>query len=418
MSMARRLVPLVTLALGLAACSESTAPGTGGTPTRIAALPRAVSGDERTAIDATTRFGTALLRTVAAARPADGNTVVSPLSVSMALGMTMNGARGATLDAMRRTLGFGDAALEQVNAGYRDLLPMLAGLDRSVTYTLANGIWAEDAFRLDPTYVTRVGDVFGAQVARRDFAAPATLAEVNGWVRDRTGGRIPTILDAIRPDELLLLANAVHFKGNWRTRFDAARTANAPFTVAPGRTTTVRMMRAEGADFRVGRVGRTTVLELPYGGDAWVMTIVMPETGTLPALVDSLDATRWGAYVAALGPVRPGTVVEFPRFRTEVSLSLRDALSAMGMGSVFGPSDFSGLSPDGVGLAISRVVHRTFIDVDEQGTEAAAATVVGVFPVCACNDDVRVDRPFLFAIRERLSGTILFLGTIADPRAP
>jgi serpin B len=417
-------VSALALALGLAACADSAGPGT-RTPERIQALPRTITGAERTAIDASTRFGLALLRTTADSVPADSNNLVSPLSASVALGMAMVGARDSTFEQMRRALGFTADDTAAIRAGYRDLLPMLARLDDRVTYTLANHAWVDRGFPLVPTFLPQLDSVFAARASTADFRdEQGTLRTINDWVRDRTNGRIPSILEALRPNDVFVLANALYFKGRWREQFDAAKTADAPFTIAPGRTTTVRMMQARANEMRAGRVGATRVVELPYGGGAWVMTIVMPPAGELPALVRALDEGAWRRYVQSLDSVLPGSSIELPRFRAERTHRLPWALARLGMRDAFddNAADFRGISPlarTDANVYLSQVAHRVFVDVNEEGTEAAAATaVVGAIRVSAATTHVRIDAPFLFAIRERFSGTLLVLGTISVPMVP
>lgn len=413
-----RIAAWLALAGACAACAgDPSAPV--GAPPRITTLPRPLSSSELAVIGASNRFSSALLRAVNASRALDSNVFVSPLSATMALGMTMNGAAGTTFDEMRATLGFGTLPREEILRSYRDLIALLRGLDRRVDFRIANAIWTATQFMaaVDPAFLTESQDYFGAKVAALDFSSPAALTAINGWVKAETNGRIERILDKIGPDLVMILGNAIYFKGDWRDAFPKGATKNAPFTTARGATVQVPMMTRTGPG-RVGGVGGRTVVESGYGGDAFAMTVILPAEGeSVDELVTALTPEEWSAQVASL---RDSEVeLTLPRFTLEWEARLNDELQAMGMRTAFIPrgADFTRLSPtEGRRLYIDFVKQKTFVAVDEVGTEAAAVTVVGIELVSAPQRaTVRVDRPFVFAIRERLSGTILFVGKIVDP---
>jgi serpin B len=248
-----------------------------------------------------------------------------------------------------------------------------------------------------------------------------TKAQVNGWVKEKTNGRIPTIVEEVHPDDVMYLINAIWFKGSWRSQFDPAATHDAPFATAAGGPQTVRMMTQEvdsSAGFRAYADAEVEAGELPYGNGAFAMTIVMPREGRdLAALEASLTQERWNAIVGGLAP-RTGWDVALPKFTLTYERELKDDLAALGMPDAFDPSraDLSGMSPD-ARLFIGFVKHKTFVLVDEEGTEAAAVTNTGI-RVTSLPPGFRVNRPFIFAIRERLSGTILFLGRITSIPQP
>jgi serpin B len=295
---------------------------------------------------------------------------------------------------------------------------MLRGLDAGVEFRIANSIWTDDGFPVEPAFLATTRQFFDARVESLDFASPSSLATINGWVNEATAGKIPTILDEIRPDELMFLINAIYFKGSWRERFDPARTRDDQFTTRAGGRVTVKMMSREGK-VRLGATADAQVADLGYGGDAFAMTIVLPNEGrNVDELIAGMTPERWTQLVSQLAE-RERIPVSLPRFRIEWSAELNEHLKALGVRHAFSEttSDFSRLSPMGRqpgGLVITRVKQKTFVDVNEEGTEAAAATSVGIGPTSAPLP-FRVDRPFLFAIRERLSGTILFVGKIVDP---
>ncbi len=308
---------------------------------------------------------------------------------------------------------------EDVLASSRDLITMLRGLDPKVDFRIANSIWYRQQFApaIAPAFLAEASQYFDATTKGLDFAAPASLTTVNDWVKTSTNGKIPSIVDHFSDELVMLLINAIYFKGDWREGFDRTKTVAGPFTLASGATVQVPMMHRK-AMARAGVVGGRTVVELGYGGDAFAMSIVLPREGeSVNTLVDSLGSTGWASALS------PPTTIEveltMPRFALSWEAELNESLQAMGMRQAFQArgADFTRLSPTaGHDLFISFVKQRTFVDVNEVGTEAAAATAVGIsFVSLPQTMVVRVDRPFVFAIRERLSGTLLFLGKIVEP---
>jgi len=404
------------MALVVASCTRST-DGTSAVQPLITALPRALSGDEQIAATATTNFGLALFRTVNARTARDSNLALSPASASLALGMLMVGSEGETLDQVRRTLGFGSRPVADVAASYKALIPLLTTLDPSVKMAFANSAWFDTGSPPSTTFRQTLTDAFGARIEALPFAAPSTLTTINGWVSSATNARIPTIIDELDPDAIAVLINAIYFKGQWRAKFDLAQTRAADFRVSATSTIRVPTMSSATGLVRLSQ-GSTVVGELPFGGDAFVMTLVMPPAGTLESFVDSLTPARWQALLARL-PLQSNTLlVQLPKFRLEVTRKLNEDLAALGMPSPFVRAQFDPMfqSPAS-NRAISQVVQKVFVDVNEEGAEAAAVTAVGIIPV-SLPPALIVDRPFLFAIRDRLSGTILFLGKVVRPATP
>jgi serine protease inhibitor len=335
----------------------------------------------------------------------------------MALGMTMNGARGETLDEMRATLGFAGMSQEEINASYRDLIAMLLKLDGSVEMRIANALWVQEGFPLHAPFVAATRDSFGAEATELDLRDPASLGTINSWVDRSTNGRIRKILDEVDPDIVLYLMNAIYFKGTWTQQFDERQTQPAPFRRADGTQRTVQMMHLRQADVLAYGSPEVQVVDLPYGREAFSMTLVLPaEDRTLDSLVGSLDATQWQAWIDGLQPRKLD--IFLPRFRLEYERTLNETLQALGMARLFQPhvADLTGISPARQDLYVGEVRQKTFLEVNEKGTEAAAVTSVGVMPT-SLPPSFRADRPFLLVIRERLSGTILFLGAIGAPES-
>ncbi|MEJ2186234.1 MAG: serpin family protein [Gemmatimonadota bacterium] len=400
-----------------AGCNQSTGPD--GPPARIEALPRQLSVAEQEVISRSNDFAFELLRRVRAQR-ASPNTFLSPLSASMALGMTLNGAASATFDSMRATLGFEGLTQGEINRSYHDLADLLTSLDPKVVLLIANATFADQGYSFLPSFFDSVTTWFDAEARTLDFADPSSVDVINGWASDHTEGLIPQVLDEIDPDEILFLLNAVYFKGDWTSQFDKAKTAPAPFTLADGSQVQVETMNGKLAA-GVHGTGDALVGELPYGGQAFVMDVVVPRgDATLDDVLASLDAQTWADWTGSMpedyGKAQDLTVA-LPKLTLKTDDTLNSPLSDMGMGIAFDAAraDFSRMLPDG-GLYIDFVKQNTYLKVDEEGTTAAAVTTVGVGIVSA-PPAIVVDRPYLLVIRERLSGTILFIGAIGDPRA-
>lgn len=399
-------------------CQDGTGPRGNGPPAPITALPRQLTAGERSLVTAGNQFGFGLLRELTRATPGE-NVFLSPLSASMALGMTMHGADGETHDEMRSALGFGSSSREEILRSFRDLIGMLRTLDARVDFRIANSIWYRDTFgaSIESAFLNDARVWFDATVSSLDFASPTAPVTINDWVRTNTNGKIDRIIDRIASETVMFLMNAIYFKGDWRQAFDKAKTASAPFRTDDGRTRTIPLMQRTDT-MRAGVLDGRTIVDLGYGGDAFTMTLVLPRSGeTADALVASLSPAWWAQATAALRTQR--VELAMPKFTLTWEDTLNAPLKALGMRKAFQPreADFTRISSTmGRELHVSFVRQKSYVDVHELGTEAAAVTVVGVDVVSLPQRLVaRFDRPFVFAIRERLSGTILFLGKLAEP---
>jgi serpin B len=407
-----RLLSLLPLAApALAACGDLG-------PAPISELPRPLTVAEESLVEADNRFAFKLFREVNAQDTSEGNIFISPLSVGMALGMTYNGAAGTTRDAMQQTLELQGMTLQEVNEAYRSLIDLLRTLDPRVEFTLANSIWHREEIEIVPDFLDRNQQYFDAQVTGLDFADPTATNTINAWVNEQTRGKIREIVaPPIDPLTIMFLINAIYFKGDWTRQFDRDRTHDAAFQLADGGETTVQMMTHDGEvplQIVFDADALVTVADLSYGGQAYSMTIVMPwEVSGIEGLVEGLDQSRWSGWIAALDST--AMLVSLPKFTLEYEMTLKDVLKALGMEEAFTENaDFTNLYR-GLGRAfISDVKHKTFVDVNEEGTEAAAVTSVEV-GVTSAPPSIYVDRPFVFVIRERYSGTILFMGKMLDP---
>jgi serpin B len=405
---------LLALAALVTACGGSGDPaGPGGTVDSLPALPRALSASEQAGVAAGNDFSLRLLQQAAATR--SGNLLLSPLSVSVALGLTMNGAEGQTLDQMRSTLGWGARPRAEVNTAYRDLMALLPTLDSTVVIRTANGIWLRAGYTVDAGFAADAQQFFGAPI--RTAATPQAMFDaVNAWGNEQTLGLVPRVLDTPPPDDLLvLLANAVYFNGAWRDRFDPTKTQPGPFRLESGQQVTVPLMKRSGR-FRGWQGDGLVAAELAYGNSAYQMLLLKPESGTVGTLAARLDTALLGRVVRGLGPMGDQADVVLPRFKVAGSLELKPDLEAMGMPRAFSDAaQFPRLIQE-VASKLVFVRHGVSVEVDERGTRAAAVTVVGGGPT-SMPPNFRFDQPFIFLIRERFAGTVLFAGVVRDPRA-
>lgn len=363
----------------------------------------------------------------------DGNLLVSPYSVSLALAMVYLGAEGETAAQMAEVLGFDHDPADLATA-FRDLSDEMvergnAEADKETGQaarglSIANTLWGESTFPFSRTYLDTLNDEFGAGLELVAFSEDPDGArdEINDWVADHTKDRIEDIVPegAITTDTRLVLANAIWFSGAWSSAFSADNTDDGEFTLLDGETVTVPFMRQTESYPYVAGEGFQAV-ELPYDGSGFAFTVLVPDAGEFDAFEASLDQVALDAILADLQGVE--VRLQLPRFSFDYDANLSDTLKALGMTDAFDGNlaDFTGMvdgdTPNP--LVIGGVLHKAFIDVNEDGTEAAAATVVMMEATSAQPDaepvELVVDRPFVFAIRDAESGTVLFLGRVLDP---
>ena len=403
----RRAGLAVCLLIAVGACaSDPVAPST------LTALPRPLTDAEQFIGSAANGFSFDLLQQVNADER-DANVFISPLSASMALGMTLNGAAGATADEMRHALGFGVMSQQSINEGYRGLIALLRGLDRGTELRVANAIFYRQDFPFERSFLETGKTWFNAEVRGLDFDAPASLQAVNDWVSRSTNTKIPRIIERIDAHDVMYLINAVYFRGSWRSRFYPRLTADASFHALGGATQSTKLMHQK-APLRYFETADFQAVDLLYGNSAFAMTVLLPKPGKdVNALAEGLTDASWSEWTDRFEETEVD--LHLPKLRVEYERTMNDDLKALGMRLAFENADFTRMSPAGTSLYISKVMQKTFVDIHEEGTEAAAATAVVIAdraaPVPAA---MRVDRPFLFAIRERFSGTILFIGKIVS----
>ena len=323
----------------------------------------------------------------------------------------MNGAAGDTWSQMREVLGLGGLTEEEINAAYASLMELLVGLDPAVETAVGNSVWIRLGFPVYADFLAVVSEFFDAEAEELDFNSPEAPERINGWVEAATNGHIEDMVPApIPPKVVAYLINAIYFKAPWQFPADPADTQSEPFHLDDGSVVTVPLMSLEG-NFPYLWNDRFQAVDLPYGGGAFSMTVLLPRQGlSVDDLAASLDVAQWEEVVSGLHDT--GLLFFLPRFQMDYERKLNGDLEALGMVDAFDDAaDFTRLSP--VGVSISEVRQKSWVEVNEEGTEAAAATVVVL--IDSTPHEIRADRPFLFFIRERLSGAILFAGKIASP---
>jgi serpin B len=388
---------------------------------RLAADPAA----RQSAANVVQSFGTELFRALATT---DGNLACSPYSVAVALAMTRNGARTATATEMDDVLH--STSLAELNAGLNALTQHIAGLAHertrpdgyvaTVTLEEANSLWGQWSTRWEQEFLDELAESYGAGMHQVDYVTDLEAARqlINSWTRDRTHGRIPELLAPriLKSDTRLVLVNAIYLKAPWAAPFLKHATHEETFTCADGSTVQVPMMLL-GSHTRVGyaKGDGWQAVDLPYDGGGLAMAVVVPDSGRLDEIVTAFDADHWRHLLVALEPT--AVALRMPRWTFRTQVQLNDVLSDLGMPTAFTDrADFTGMTLDDP-LKIAAVVHETFIAVDEDGTEAAAATAVVAVLVSAVLTTVTltVDRPFLFVVHDTETGTPLFIGRVSDP---
>jgi len=351
-------------------------------------------------------------------RKEDGNLFFSPFSLSTALAMTYGGARGNTAAEMADTLHF-ELAQERLHPAFARLqqgLDVSEDEDAGYRLHIANALWPQKGYAFLPEFFELCQAHYRAGLQTVDYAGATEEARqtINRWVEQRTEEKIKELLKpgVLTPLTTLVLTNAIYFKGDWAAQFDKEKTTDAPFTLLDGEQVSVPLMNQAG-EFRYTEDSAVQVLELPYAGEALSMVVVLPrQHDGLPALEKSLSAKKLADWLSKL---RPRTVrVGLPRFKMTSEFKLNEVLQALGLRGAFtGGADFSGMTGSR-DLFISAVVHKAFVDVNEEGTEAAAATGV-VMLKGGLPPAFRADHPFLFLIRDVRTGSILFFGRVLNP---
>ena len=346
------------------------------------------------------------------------NVFISPLSVDFALGMTLNGANSITKQEMKNVLHHSGLTDTQINEYYQLMLNTLPSIDPTTKLNIANSIWYRKGFQFYQSFLDINAKYFNAEISSLDFSSPTALKTINDWCAKKTNNLIKNPLNKIDVNDVMYLINAIYFKGIWISQFEKKNTAKAPFNNENNSQSRVDMMCNPKGKFPYYSDSNAQYLDMGYGNGAFSMTVILPCNGkTLKDVYDNLSEEYFKDIV---NNRLDSTKIEvyLPRFKTEYKTELNDILIALGMPSAFdlppGSADFSRMSQ--ANLKINKVIHSTYVEVNEEGTEAAAVTIVGIELTSAGVKPpvFRADKPFIFVIRENSTGVILFMGKIGE----
>ena len=348
------------------------------------------------------------------------NFTISPLSVSLALAMTYNGAEGETKIAMEKAMRLWGLTTEEINASYQSLTKALLEADPKVTLEIAQSIWYKQNYNVLKGFKSVNETYYDAEVKELDFSRPDAKDVINKWIEDKTHNKIKDMIKEVNPLHVMFLVNAVYFNGVWQSEFKKSDTFKSDFYKEDGTKLEVDMMKKKDTVnyfYNDQFKDLFTAVELPYGRGNFNMVILLPgENKTCNDVIEKMTPDNWHIWMDSFRN-KDEVSVWLPKFKDEYKIKLNDVLTEMGMGIAFnGKADFSGINGEG-GIYIDYVQHNTFIDVNEKGTEAAAATVVAIKEMAALpENEFHVNKPFIFAITEKETNAILFIGKMKEPK--
>jgi serpin B len=376
--------------------------------------PKQINIDQKSQelIQADNDFGIDIFKLLA--RSEEENFTISPLSISLALAMTYNGAEGETKIAMEAALRVSGFSKEEINQSYQSLIKALLEADPKVTIEIAQSIWYRMGFNVLNDFKTVNETYYDAEVNELDFSRSDAKDVINGWIEEKTHGKIKDMIKSVNPSHVMFLVNAIYFNGEWRSKFDKKDTQKMEFLKEDGSSIQVDMMqKKDSINYLSNDI--FSAIEMPYGRGNYNMVVMLPDEGKkCTDIIEALTPENWTSWMGSFA-MKEEVSIWLPKFKDEYEVKLNDVLTAMGMGITFTPdADFSGINGDGE-IYIDYVQHNTFIDVNEKGTEAAAATVVAIKEFAMQGAEFHVNRPFIFAITEKETGAILFIGRMVEP---
>jgi len=401
---------LVSFAILFVGCENTDNPN----PNNNVPELRSITESEALVIENSNNFSFDLFSRINAEHQNE-NIFISPFSITTALSMTLNGANGETLEAMKNTLGYGSMSNEEINQAYKSLVDFIFSLDKTVELNIANSNWYKDEYHIRPEFESILSDYYDAEIMAADFDDPKLKDEINKWIENATNGKIKNMLDDVPADAVMYLINAIYFKAQWKYKFDKGETENRPFYLEDGSEVQAETMFTEGAKINYSQDNGIRLVDIPYGNGQFYFTILLPEDASqINELAENLTVKQFEDLLS--DTISYKTRIYLPKFKLQFKKELLPILDAMGLND--GGSDLSNLFVENLDLFISKVLHQSFLEVNEEGSEAAAATVVQVelTSLPAEPATIHVDRPFLFFIRENHSHTILFSGKLMDPR--
>ncbi|MGD1872182.1 MAG: serpin family protein [Mastigocoleus sp.] len=370
---------------------------------------------EKKLVAANTKFGFNLFTEVLL-QEGEKNVFISPNSIATALALIYGGADGSTKEAMTKVLALQGMNLSEINSAYARLRDSLKNPDEKVTLAIANSLWTDEGSSLKPEFLQNSRNFFQAEVANLNFQQPDASDIINKWVKDNTKNRISKVIDRIDPSQVMLLVNAIYFKGSWSKEFNPNLTVDSPFYLASGKQKQHPMMSQKG-DYRYYENEKFQAVSIPYGekGKVSFYVFLPKKDSSLKEFSKTLNPQNWEKWMSSFRK-KEGSI-NLPRFKIDYATNLNSVLNTLGMGEAF--TQQANFSQMGNNLAISEVKHNTFIEVNEEGTEAAGTTSVGIVPTSFSADQpfqMNVNRPFFCVIRDNQTGSILFMGSILEPK--
>jgi serine protease inhibitor len=364
----------------------------------------------------TTSFAFDFIHALQETQPVNENFLVSPLSLHMALGMLLNGAEKETAQEIQKALKMDAVALSELNAAYKTLINDLPVADSKVSLGLANSVWYRNDFSVENDFQSVLKNSFESEVTGLPFD-DAAKDRINKWASDNTNGKIEQILEKIDPNHVMFLLNALYFKGDWKYQFDPTKTLDTPFKLESGQTKSVKMMFAK-SDFKVGSGSNYDAVQLPYANGQFNMTLLIPKgENTVDDVLKGISGASWSQLTT--GMTERGVTVGLPKLTLDYSAQLKGVLQGMGIKKAFYEGAQLGKINKTASLYVDFVKQDAYLGIDEQGTEAAAVTTIGVGLTSAGPQEPRYicDRPFALVISENTSNTILFMGRINNPES-
>lgn len=377
-------------------------------------VPINLTRDQISLVESENTFAFDIFNQVLKSAATGANIIISPLSVSYALSMTVNGANGTTRDSIIKALRLNGITPDALNNSYKDLTKALLAVDKRVLMSIANSVWIREDFNVKPGFTDILKNYYDAESGSFVINDPSAPDKINAWIAGKTNGLINNMIDRIEDNTVMLLINAIYFKGKWKSQFDKTKTIEMPFYKAGGSSTDVPMMKQK-TKFKVYEGSGFILAEFPYGQGNFVMDVILPGnqdgSNILPLNISDVSFNSWVSQMQ-----NKEVDLSFPRFKFGFKQQLKDILSGMGMGIAFREgADFTNIS-EHYNLLINDVTHQAFIETNEEGTEAAAATVITIGVTSITQTlELKLDHPFIYVIRETTSNSILFMGRVADP---
>lgn len=377
-------------------------------------VPINLTGDQVSLLQSENTFAFDIFKNILETARDDENVIMSPLSISSALSMALNGANGATRDSMLQTLRVSGLTPEIINSSYKNLTKALLSVDQRVLISIANSVWAEKNFAVKVPFRNILTEYYNADSKSFDITDQSAYVAINSWIEDKTNGLIKNMLSGLEDNTVMLLINAIYFKGKWGSQFDKNKTVNGSFYKYDGSTAEVPMMK-QTSEYKVYSGEGFVLAEFPYGQGNFVMDVIVPDgQNGIKTVLPAINETSFNGWLEQM--VTTKTDLSFPRFKFGYQTKLNNILANMGMGIAFTDNaDFSNISD--MDLLITEVIHKAFIETNEEGTEAAAVTIIGIGttsePVTPFT--LNIDHSFIYIIRETTTNSILFMGKVADP---